>query len=280
MGKPKKAGVIGWPVNHSRSPLIHGHWLKKYALEGSYDAIAVAPEEARSFFNNFAKSGYRGANITIPHKEAIIPHIDYLDDAAKAIGAVNTIWLKDGKIHGTNTDWLGFLGNLDAAHPRWDEEVHSALVLGAGGAARGIIYALLQRGFTYIHVANRTLERAQEMQNHFGNRIIPHALDEADEWVAESNLIVNTTSLGMGDNPPLRLSLNSINPNCLVTDIVYSPLETPLLAQAKQKDVKRVDGLGMLLHQAAPGFERWFGVSPKVDHELRQLIVNDMGLSP
>lgn len=279
MDESKKAGVIGWPINHSRSPLIHGYWLKKYVLSGSYEAISLSPDELGSFFRNFAENGYSGVNVTIPHKELVIPHLDTIDEAAKAIGAVNTIWLEDDKLQGTNTDWLGFLGNLDAGCPNWDNGAKTALVLGAGGAARGIIYALMQRGFSQIHVANRTLERAHDMYRHFGKAVSPHALDDADQWVAECDLIVNTTSLGMDKNPPLTLSLETISPDCLVTDIVYAPLETPLLAQAKNKGIKCVDGLGMLLHQAAPGFEKWFGAFPDVDDELRQIILKDMGLT-
>lgn len=277
MVESKKTGVIGWPISHSRSPLIHGYWLKTYNIPGSYEAIALAPEKAELFFKDFAKGDYIGANITIPHKVAVIPHLDVMEEAAKAIGAVNTIWVEDGKLHGTNTDWLGFLGNLDAGCAGWDKTAKTALVLGAGGAARGIIYALIQRGFQQIHVANRTIARAQEMQTHFGSAVLPHALEDADKLVGECDLIVNTTSLGMEKNPPLTLSLETIRPHCLVTDIVYTPLETPLLRRAKDKGVKTVDGLGMLLHQAAPGFERWFGVYPTVDDELRQLILKDMG---
>lgn len=273
----KKAGVIGWPIGHSRSPLIHGYWLKTYNITGSYEAIALAPETAEFFFKDFVKSDYIGANITIPHKETVISHLDVMEDAAKAIGAVNTIWVDGGKLHGTNTDWLGFLGNLDVGCAGWDKTAKTALVLGAGGAARGIIYALIQRGFEQIHVANRTITRAQEMQAHFGSAVLPHALSYADKLVSECDLIVNTTSLGMEKNSPLTLSLETIRPHCLVTDIVYTPLETPLLKRAKDKGVKTVDGLGMLLHQAAPGFERWFGVYPTVDDELRQLILKDMG---
>lgn len=278
MDKSKKAGVIGWPVNHSRSPLIHGYWLKTYALKGAYEAISVSPEEADAFFKNFSKSGYCGANITIPHKETVMAHVDHLDDAAKAIGAVNTIWMEGDKLHGSNTDWLGFLGSLDAAHPGWDRKAESALVLGAGGAARGIIYALISRGFKQIHVANRTVERAHDMKRHFGASVIPHALGDSNNLVGASDLIVNTTSLGMDNNPPLPLSLETASQECLVTDIVYSPLKTPLLLRAEEHGVKSVDGLGMLLHQAAPGFERWFGVAPKVSDELRALVLHDMGL--
>lgn len=279
MDKEKKTGVIGWPINHSRSPLIHGYWLKVYELAGSYELISVSPAEAGLFFKSFKQSGYIGANITIPHKEAVIPYLDTVDEAATVIGAVNTIWVEDDQLHGTNTDWLGFLGNLDTGSPGWDKKIKTALVLGAGGASRGIIYALIQRGFTKIHVANRSVERAQDIAIHFGSAVIPHALDDADQWVAESGFIVNTTSLGMENNPPLSLSLENAAPHCLITDIVYSPLETSLLRQAKLRGLKTVDGLGMLLHQAAPGFERWFGVLPIIDDELRQIILKDMGAS-
>lgn len=275
----KKAGVIGWPIGHSRSPLIHRHWLTLHQLCGSYDPIAVLPEAADDYFRNFRMSGLIGANVTIPHKQTVIAHLDRIDASAEAIGAVNTIWLEDGILSGTNTDWQGFLGNLDAAAEGWDKPSSSALVLGAGGAARGIVYALRTRGFEKIHLANRSLDRAVELQRHFGPSILPHRLDEADDLLSEVDLLVNTTSLGMAHNPPLDLDLRGLKSDCLVTDIVYAPLRTPLLEKAAAMGNRTVDGLGMLLHQAAPGFERWFGIRPSVSTDLRALVLADMDLA-
>lgn len=274
-----KAGVIGWPVAHSRSPLIHGHWLREHRISGSYEKIPVSPEACAEFFERFASSGYAGANITIPHKESVMPHLDEIGEAARRIGAVNTIWLDGKRLCGENTDWLGFLGNLDAESPGWDELGKTALVLGAGGAARAIVYALIERGFERIHVANRNFSRAEDMKAHFGAKVVAHRLSDAERLVGEAALIVNTTSLGMEKKPPLSLSLEKIDSSCLVTDIVYTPLETPLLKEATARGNRTVDGLGMLLHQAVPGFERWFGIRPEVNAELRRLVERDMGLS-
>ena len=275
----RRAGVIGWPIAHSRSPLIHRHWLQHYGLQGCYEAVGLQPEAAGHFFRHFKESGYIGANITIPYKETVMPYLDRIDEAARLIGAVNTIWLEDTALCGTNTDWLGFLGNLDAGAHGWDEAKSAektALVLGAGGAARGIIHALMQRGFDRLYVANRTMARAQEMQNNFGPVVHPVPFDQAENHVGAVQLIVNTTSLGMGANPPLNLSLEACSHHCLITDIVYTPLETPLLTQAAARGLRFVDGLGMLLHQAAPGFARWFGLQPVVDEALRALGLADM----
>ena len=278
----KKTGVIGWPIEHSRSPLIHNHWLNQYGREGHYAPIAVVPEDADHFFSVFKESGLIGANVTIPHKQVVMKHLDLLDDAAQAIGAVNTIWLKDGLLHGTNTDWLGFLFNLDAGAKGWDEKASgkpkNALVLGAGGASRGIVYALLNRGFTEIYLANRTLARAEDIKAQFGENIIPIGLKDAKNHISNADIIINTTSLGMGNNPPLDLKLHDSKLECVVTDIVYTPLETPLLKEARKLSRQTVDGLGMLLHQAAPGFKLWYGIKPEVTEDLRALVLKDMGL--
>lgn len=274
----KRAAIIGWPVEHSRSPLIHGYWLEKHKIEGSYDRIALAPEDVDRFFSSFMESGFCGANVTIPHKQAVISHLGEIDDAAKDIGAVNTIWVEDGLLKGANTDWLGFVGNLDSNAPGWDMKNDAALVLGAGGAARGVIYGLLARGFKKIIVANRTFAKALELRKIFGNTIRPVEFKDAQPFVDECNLIVNTTSLGMEGQEPLNLSFVNLQSQCLVTDIVYSPLQTPLLKRAEERGNQTVDGLGMLLHQAVPGFERWFGVLPEVTSKLRSLVVEDLGL--
>lgn len=273
-----KAGVIGWPVHHSRSPLIHQYWLKQQAIEGQYETIPVSPEESDAYFRNFKNAGLVGVNITIPHKETVIPHLDHIDDAAKAIGAVNTVWIENGKLHGGNSDWKGFTDNLDEWAPGWDKNPHRALVLGAGGAARGVIYSLIARGFESVTVANRTLSRAEELAENFGSPVIPIELSQAYHIAQDAALIVNTTSLGMKNNPPLPLNLEGISKDCLVSDIVYSPLETPFLKLAKSRGNKTVDGLGMLLHQAKMGSKLWFGGNPQVTPELREIILKDMGL--
>ncbi|MEM8796186.1 MAG: shikimate dehydrogenase [Pseudomonadota bacterium] len=272
----RKAAVIGWPVKHSRSPLIHGHWLKTHEIAGTYEAIAVAPDDIQSFFEDFPKSGLVGANVTIPHKETVIPFLSSLDKAALEIGAVNTVWLEDKDLHGTNTDWTGFLDNLDQEARGWDSKRNTALVVGAGGAARGIVYGLNQRGFDRIVVANRTLERAEVLAKGFGHAIEPIGLAQAQAVVGEADVVVNTTSLGMEGSDLMPIDLAAAQNECVVTDIVYVPLETPFLRDAKRYALKTVDGLGMLLHQAAPGCEKWFGVRPIVTAELRAEIVADL----
>ena len=276
--RPIKAGVIGWPIHHSRSPIIHNYWLKAQLINGQYETIAVSPEEADAFFKGFKASGLAGFNITLPHKEAVIPHLDHIDEAATAIGAVNTVWLEDGKMCGSNSDWIGFSDNLDHLAVGWDQQSEHALILGAGGAARGVIFALIKRGFKNITVANRTLSRAEELANHFGATVKAIELHQADQVIESSTLIVNTTSLGMDKNPPLPLTLEGIQPDCLVTDIVYTPLETPLIKLAKSKGNQTVDGLGMLLHQAKMGSKLWFGGETVVTDELRAIVMEDMGL--
>ncbi|MEO1066847.1 MAG: shikimate dehydrogenase [Pseudomonadota bacterium] len=274
----RAAAVIGWPITHSKSPAIHTHWLKEHQIDGHYGALAVRPEDANAFFADFKSQNLVGANVTIPHKETVFRHLDYVDGAAKEIGAVNTIWTTDGGLSGTNTDWIGFQENLNDHAPGWQTGGKTAVVLGAGGAARGVVYALKQNGFTEIIVANRTRARADEFKARFGDSIVPVALDDVEDHLAHASLLINTTSLGMEGHPPLTLSLERLDRNALVTDIVYTPLTTPLLALAKTHGHVTVDGLGMLLHQAVPGFERWFGVKPVVTHTLRQLILKEMGL--
>ncbi|MEP1331067.1 MAG: shikimate dehydrogenase [Lentilitoribacter sp.] len=276
--EPIQAGVIGWPIHHSRSPIIHNYWLNQQSINGNYQTIAVSPDAADAFFKGFKTSGLAGFNITIPHKETVIPYLDHIDEAATAIGAVNTVWLEDGKMCGSNSDWIGFSDNLDHLAPGWDQHNDHALILGAGGAARGVIFALLKRGFENITVANRTVTRAEELADHFGDNVHAIGLSQAEQAIESSTLLINTTSLGMDNNPPLPLTLDGIQPDCLVTDIVYTPLETPLLKLAKSKGNKTVDGLGMLLHQAKMGSKLWFGGDPVVTDELRDLVLQDMGL--
>lgn len=274
-----KAFVTGFPIRHSRSPLIHGFWLKKYALDGSYQAIEIKPEGLADFVKTLQQNGYAGGNVTIPHKETAFALCERRDGAANDIGAVNTLWFEDGLLHGGNTDAYGFLANLDAASPGWDRRT-TALVLGAGGASRAIVYALKQRGITNLHIVNRTLGRAQELSDRFGAGVSAHEWRAVPELLQDCELIVNTTSLGMEGKDDLSIDLSGVKSDTLVTDIVYVPLETPLLKAARERGLETVDGLGMLLHQAVPGFEHWFGIRPEVTADLRDLILADMNNGP
>ncbi|MCL7998578.1 shikimate dehydrogenase [Brucella sp. 21LCYQ03] len=273
-----KAFVTGFPIKHSRSPLIHGFWLKDHGIEGSYEAIEVAPENFVEFAASLQENRFAGGNVTIPHKEVAFAAVESRDAAAVAIGAVNTLWLENGKLCGGNTDAYGFAANLDALAPRWDD-ADTALVLGAGGAGRAIVHALQTRGFSRIAIVNRTLIRAQELASHFGAGVSAHGWDAAQGLVKDAGLIVNTTSLGMsghGEVEEFPLDLSAAQKSAVATDIVYIPLKTPFLASAEAAGLKTVDGLGMLLHQAVPGFERWFGKRPEVTDALREHILDDM----
>ncbi|MGS1094889.1 shikimate dehydrogenase [Aquamicrobium terrae] len=273
-----RAFVIGHPIAHSRSPKIHGHWLKSYGLAGSYEAIDVAPGDLAGFIAALRENGFRGGNVTIPHKEAVFELVDRIDTAAERIGAVNTLWFEDGRLWGGNTDAHGFAANLDEHAPGWAAN-GPAVVLGAGGAARAIIYALKERGVRDIRILNRTLERAGDLRDRFGKGISAHRLEAAGELLADAGLLVNTTALGMHGNEGLPADPAALPDKAIVTDIVYVPLETPLLAAARARGLACVDGLGMLLHQAVPGFERWFGKRPEVTAELRDLVLADLGVA-
>lgn len=272
----KKTFVAGHPVAHSRSPKIHGYWLAKYGVDGSYRAIDVAPDDFAEFVNTLEANGYRGGNVTIPHKEAAFALVPRRDDAAVEIGAVNTLWFEGGALWGGNTDAHGFAANLDEHAPGWTSN-GAAVVLGAGGASRAVIHALKQRGINDIRIVNRTLARAQELRDRFGAGVSAHGVAATGELLADAGLLVNTTALGMHGNEGLSADPVGLPDHAIVTDIVYVPLETPLLAAAKIRGLKTVDGLGMLLHQAVPGFERWFGTRPQVTAELRRMIVADLG---
>jgi shikimate dehydrogenase len=274
----KKAFVTGHPVKHSRSPKIHGHWLAKHGIDGSYQAIDVAPQDFAEFVNTLQANNYRGGNITIPHKEAAFALAERRDQAAQEIGAVNTLWFEDGALWGGNTDGHGFAANLDDYAPGW-ASTGAAVVLGAGGASRAVIHALKQRGVADIRIVNRTVARAQELRDRFGAGVSAHGM-ATDELLGDAGLLVNTTALGMHGNEGLSADPARLPDHAIVTDIVYVPLETPLLAAARARNLKTVDGLGMLLHQAVPGFERWFGVRPRVTAELRALIVADLVPKP
>jgi len=272
----KRAGVVGWPVAHSRSPLIHGYWLDAYGIEGRYETIAVEPDQAETFFRTFAKQNLVGCNVTVPHKEVAFQTADEPDEAAKSVRAANTLWLESGKLHASNTDIYGFITNLDEQAPGWDKLGLAAAILGAGGAARGIIRGLLDRGMPHIRLANRTRERAEGLAAEFSPHVTVFAWENRGDMLSDCGLLVNTTTLGMKDNPPLEIDLSRFSLPGVVSDIVYTPLETELLRAARASGFHTADGLGMLLHQAVPGFEKWFGVRPEVTPELRELVLADI----
>ena len=275
-----KAFVIGHPISHSRSPLIHGYWLKQYGLQGRYEALDVTPDALETFLKTFLEQGYSGGNVTLPLKEKafeIVRDFGRITETAEAIGAVNTLYYNQGVLIGDNTDALGFIGNLDSAlGAEWDASAKTALVLGAGGAARAVIAGLLSRRVETIVIANRTQSRADALRSMSQARIRTVDWREAHAEAIRADLIVNTTSLGMAGQPPLDLRLNGALKTAVAADIVYVPLLTPLLREAEMHNLRRVDGLGMLLHQAVPGFSRWFGVTPQVTDGLRRLIEIDL----
>jgi shikimate dehydrogenase len=269
--------VVGHPIKHSRSPLIHGYWLRRYGIDGTYERVDIAPEAFPAFLNSLAERGYRGGNVTIPHKEEAFRIAGELTDRARRLEAVNTVWLEDGRLHGDNTDILGYVAHLDQTlGDGWERGIDCALVLGAGGAARAVTAGLLDCGIGRVVVANRTLARAEELVGLAPKRVAAVAWSDVKAHLPRAKLLVNTTSLGMAGQPALGLDLRSMSPDAVVSDVVYVPLETPLLAAARERGPRTVDGLGMLLHQAVPGFERWFGVRPEVTAELRALVVADI----
>jgi len=270
----KKAAVLGWPITQSQSPLIHGYWLKSFGIAGSYEALAVKPEDFSETVSGLAASGYRGCNVTIPHKEAALALADVVSDRATQIGAVNTLVFKDGKIYGDNTDGYGFINNLAQRAPDWRADAGTALVLGAGGAARAIVHGLLAEGAPKVLIANRTLATAQKLTAFFGDKTQAIELSQIESHMQDVTTLVNTTSLGMVGQNALDIDLTSLSKTATVTDIVYNPLRTELLEQAQKLGLSNVDGLGMLLHQAVPGFDAWFGETPKVDDTLRRIILD------
>lgn len=271
-----RAGVCGWPIAHSRSPLIHGYWLRTLGLAGSYEQFAVEAAEFPAFAASIGVEGLVGANVTIPHKEAAFATCDWLSPAAQATGAVNTLWREDGALCGDNTDIAGFLDSLDTEAPDWRATTRTAVVLGAGGAARAVIYGLLSRGVERIVVVNRTFERAEALAARFSPATRAAAWRDLPARLAEADLLVNTTTLGMARQAPLEIDLAPIPQGVVVADIVYVPLATPLIEAARRRGLRAVGGLGMLLHQAAPGFARWFGAHPSVTAELRALVEADI----
>ncbi|MEZ5828094.1 MAG: shikimate dehydrogenase [Hyphomicrobiales bacterium] len=270
----RRACVIGWPVEHSRSPMIHRYWLEQYGIDGAYEKEAVKPEDFEEFVRSLATQGYVGANVTLPHKEAALRAARVTDAAAIAIGAANTLWLDDdGKLRASNTDAYGFMTNLDAEAPQWNEGLGTIVVLGAGGAARAILYGLANASQAKILLTNRTRGRAERLAQTFGPRVEVIDWANREAALAHCGLLVNTTSLGMSGQEPLDIDLSALPGDAVVADLVYNPLLTPLLIAAAKRGNVAVDGLGMLLHQAVPGFERWFGVKPQVTPALRAHIV-------
>ncbi len=264
------AGVIGHPVAHSRSPKLHGHWLQTYGLAGHYVPMDVAPADLETVLRSLPKAGFVGANVTVPHKEAALRLADHVSDRASVIGAANTLVFRDdGSIHADNTDGYGFMENLRAGASDWNPQDGPAVVFGAGGAARAILSALADAGVPEILLTNRTRTRADHLKEEFGQRITVIDWVQAGNVIEEAELVVNTTSLGMQGQPELRVPLDGLQPGTVVNDLVYAPLRTRLLQQAEEAGCTTVDGLGMLLHQAVPGFERWFGVRPEVTAETR-----------
>ncbi len=272
----KHACVIGWPVEHSRSPLLHGYWLKKYGIDGAYTKRAVAPEAVADFLRSLSANGYVGCNVTVPHKAAAFSAADEREDSAKAVSAANTLWLSDGKLVAANTDTYGYMTNLSQQAPGWDRRDAPVSILGAGGAARAIVFGFLDAGVSEIRVFNRTRARAETLAQQFGSCVKVLDWSEREAGSRDSAVLVNTTTIGMNGVGTLDFDLAGFDPECVVSDIVYVPLETELLRKAKSQGLRTVDGLGMLLHQGVPGFEKWFGVRPEVTDELRNLIVGDI----
>jgi len=270
-----RAFVCGHPIIHSRSPLIHNHWLKRYGLTGSYERVDVAPEDFAQFIARLAEQGFVGGNVTLPHKEAAAALVARRDESATIIGAVNTLWFENGLLCGSNTDAYGFSAYLDQVAPDW-KRGRIATVLGAGGASRAIIHALQSNGYRDIRVVNRTLLRATELANRFVGGVTAHGWQAIPELLPDTDLLVNTSTLGMTGKDSADIDLSPLPDKAIVNDIVYVPLKTALLADAERRGLKTVDGLGMLLHQAVPGFERWFGRRPEVTAELHAEAVADL----
>jgi len=269
-----KACVIGHPIAHSRSPLLHNYWLRELGIAGSYEKIDVPPEALGEFFANFKTNGFIGANITVPHKTEAAKYVAVQDEDARAIGAINTVWYKDDMLVGGNTDAYGLIANLDERAPGW-EAGGVAVCLGAGGAARAAVYGLRTRGMK-VTLVNRTIENAEALARYFGGGVEAAHISQLGSLLESADLLVNTTSLGMTGKPPLELSLDPLKSSAVVYDVVYVPLETALLRGAAARGHRVVDGLGMLLHQAVLGFSRWFGKTPLISNELRAMLESDI----
>jgi len=273
--KTRAACVIGWPAKHSRSPKLHGYWLKRYGIDGDYRAEEIKPENFAAFVTHLADNGYVGANVTMPHKDMAL-ELSEPDARATAVAAANTLWLDNGRLRSTNTDVEGFIGALDAAAPGWDKRTTSALVLGAGGASRAVVYGLIERGVGEIVVANRTFDKAVALRDRFGASVVPVRWEDIAGRLPRCQLVANTTSLGMKGQPPLEIDIAPLPAGAVVADIVYVPLKTPLLKAAEARGLATSNGLEMLLHQAVRGFELWFGVRPEVTRELYDLLAADI----
>jgi shikimate dehydrogenase len=270
------ACVIGWPIAHSRSPLIHGYWLKQYAIDGSYIRRPVEPASLSRFIADLAQAGLAGCNVTLPHKEAVFALVTRADESTERLGAVNTVFLHNGRTLGTNTDGEGFINSLRSSVPSFNIVNGRVMVLGAGGASLAVVNAVLEQGASEVVVANRTLEKAEHLRQRLGPRVVPLSWDKAGDQLTECGLLVNTTSLGMKGQPELVVDLSRLPAEAVVTDIVYTPLRTRLLSDAAARGNRVVDGLGMLLHQAVRGFSLWFGVTPQVTDELHDLVARDI----
>lgn len=273
---PKKMScVVGWPARQSRSPMLHGYWIRKYGIDGDYRVEERSPEEFEAFITHLADHGYVGANITMPHKDAAFA-LSQPDERARMVGAANTLYLDAGVLRSTNTDVEGFTGALDASAPGWDRRNDTAVVLGAGGAGRAIVYGLVERGIKTIHVVNRTAEKAQAMRDRFGASVHPAGWDDVPRLLAGAGLLANTTSLGMQGKDPLVIDLSPMRADAVVSDAIYVPLQTELLKQAAARGFATSNGLDMLLYQAVRGFQLWFGVRPEVTQELRDILIADL----
>jgi shikimate dehydrogenase len=266
---------MGWPAKQSRSPKLHGYWIKRYGIDGDYRVAEIPPEEYPTFVKNLAKNGYVGGNVTMPHKDAALA-LSEPDERARAVGAANTLWLESGRLRSTNTDVEGFIGALDANAPGWDRNTDSAVVLGAGGASRAVIYGLLERGLKTVHVVNRTAAKSEAARERFGSRVHPAQWEDLPRLLKGAKLLVNATSLGMKGQPELEIDLTPLAKDAVVADIVYVPLKTKLLEAAQQRGLKTSDGLDMLLYQAVRGFDLWFGIKPEVTRELREMLAADV----
>ncbi len=274
----KRACVIGWPIKHSRSPMIHGYWLKQYGIDGSYERIAVEPEALPNFLSTLEANGFAGCNVTVPHKERAFALAEERDASARAVGAANTLWLQNGRLCAANTDTYGFMANLASAAPGWNAAQGPALLLGAGGSARAVVYGLLEAGAKDVRVFNRSQSRALEVVRHFGDRVSAHEWSSRNDHVPTASLIVNTTTLGMNDEGNPEIDFGRARPDCVAADLIYVPLATAFLEEARARGLATAGGLGMLLHQAVPGFEKWFGVRPDVTPELFDFIARDIGI--
>jgi shikimate dehydrogenase len=269
-----KAGVIGYPIKHSKSPIIHNHWIQQYGLKGEYSAIEIAPDKLKENVRRLVDEGYAGFNVTIPHKQAILELCESVDDTASAIGAVNTVIIQKGSLHGTNTDAFGFIENVHRSSFGTDFTHHPAVVLGAGGAARAVVHALIEAGARQIIIANRTIDKSKDIAKMNEDIVRVEDWGQRDKILRDVGLLVNTTALGMIGKEPLEIDLSLLPKEAVVSDIVYTPLMTDILQQAQTRGNQIVTGIGMLLHQARPAFEKWFGVLPDVSEELEKKVLS------